>query len=200
VREAIHTPYGEPKEQGFWRDNRAMEEMLAAPLGETAKAIKERPEIVAAAEALLSDCERADAVLDGWEPTATRNQGTIKYLRHDVLIHETLAQRIIGTAELLEAYGKAKALPVEQRGAVLEEAMGQLDQVAKAYGVIEQGVEDSVLEAGGGKCGWGGWYPFVSQGGVQFRAEAGRQEVEKGIARVKEEAGKEVMAEEALGE
>ncbi|MEN6403452.1 MAG: hypothetical protein ABFD94_16040, partial [Armatimonadia bacterium] len=37
----------------------------------------------------------------------------------------------------------------------------------------------SIKEAGGGRCGWGGWFPYITSGGVQFRAQQGRAGVEK---------------------
>jgi hypothetical protein len=195
VREAIHYAYGEPKEEGFWSSNRTPEEMLAAPLAKTTEEIRNRPEIVAEAQRLLGFCDRAQAVLTTWEQAATRNQVTVKYAGQDVLIHKTLATRTIAVAGLVEAWEKAKALPVEQRAAALAEPLGQLGEVVADYAAIEQGFRDSVLEAGGGECGSGGWYPFIAKGGVIFRAQEGRAEVEKQLAHIREAMAKETMPE-----
>jgi len=50
------------------------------------------------------------------------------------------------------------------------------------YQQIEAAFERSIKEAGGGRCGTGGWWPYVASGGVIFRAPQGGAEVEKEIA------------------
>jgi hypothetical protein len=169
--------------------------MLAAPLAKTTEEIRNRPEIVAEAQRLLGFCDRARSVLTAWEKAATLNQVTAKYAGHDVLIHRTLATKVIAVAGLVEAWEKAKALPVEQRAAALAEPLAQLGEVVAGYAAIEQGFRDSVLEAGGGECGAGGWYPFIAKGGVIFRAQEGRAEVEKQLAHIREAMAKETMPE-----
>jgi hypothetical protein len=191
VRAAVHTPYGETKAQGFWANNRVLEEMLAAPVAQTADELTNRPELIEEAAQLLDHCERARTVLEVWRTATTRNQVTLKYLSHDTLIHEAVARRVLATAALLKAYDRARALPADERAAAMQAPLDELAAVAEACGRIEQGFRDSVLEAGGGECGWGGWYPFVAQGGVMFRAKEGRAEVEKAAQTVREAVAQE---------
>lgn len=87
---------------------------------------------------------------------ATRNQVTLKYFAHDVRIMQA----------------KAKLQPVTDA----------LTGLVEDYKTIEKGFADSILEAGGGRCGSGGRYPYIASGGIIFRAPQGRAEIEKEIA------------------
>ncbi len=196
---AIHAPFGEGKEQRFWASNGIEEEMLAAPLAKTAENLKARPEMVDDAKALLAFCERDQKILDEWKQKATRNQVTIDYLAHDVHIHATLARRILAVGSLVAAYERAKALPVAERKAALQPEIGSLQKLVADYQQIETMFDRSVLEAGGGKCGWGPWYPFVAKGGVMFRAAEGRGEVAKEIAYLRKATETDRLPEGAFG-
>ena len=181
IRNALHAPYGDRKEQRFWSSNQAAEEMLAAPLSATADAIKKTPALVDQAHELLGFCQRAYAALDVIDKTATRNQVSAEFYRHDVHIHEALARRIIATQSLIVAYERAKTLKGQAREDALTPEIGHLRGLVADYQKIEAMFDRSIKEAGGGKCGWGNWYPFVAAGGVQFRAPQGRAEIEKEI-------------------
>jgi len=182
VRQAIHAPYGEGKEQKFWASCGSQEEMLAPPVAKTAEEITKRPEIVQEAKELLAYCDRADTILAKWRQAATRNQVTIDFLAHDVHIHATVARRIIAVKSLMDAWERAKELPPAERQAALEPEIERLKQLAADYRQMEAMFDRSIHEAGGGKCGWGPWWPFVSGGGILFRAPQGREQIEKEIA------------------
>ncbi len=197
---AIHAPFGEGKEQGFWANNHIEEETLAAPVAKTAEEVKAHPEMVEQAKALLGFCERDQKILDAWKQQATRNQVTIDYLGHDVHIHATLARRILAVNSLLATYERAKALPAAERKAALAPEIDALQKLVADYREIETMFDRSVLEAGGGKCGWGGWFPFVAKGGVMFRAAEGRGEVEKEIAYLTKAMEAEALPEKSFVE
>lgn len=179
---AVHAPYGSAKEQKFWSSNRVEEETLAAPLRQTAEDIQKQPEMVQQAADLLAFCKRANENLGKLGEQATRNQVSLKYFAHDVRIMRATAQRIMLTGQLVEAYEQAKGLPADQAKAKLQPVIEGLSRLVEEYKAIEQGFSDSVLEAGGGRCGTGGWYPYIASGGIIFRAPQGRAEVEKEIA------------------
>lgn len=182
VRLALHTPYGEGKQQGYWASNRGAEELLAAPLRKTAEDLAARPALVAEATALLACCERARQNLDLLQAEATRNQVTLKYLRHDVRIMETTAKRLLLTARLMEAYARGRGLAAAESVAPLAPLLADLKALADDYRAIEAGFNDSILEAGGGRCGTGAWFPYIASGGIIFRAPQGRAELEKELA------------------
>lgn len=179
---AVHAPYGTTKEQKFWGSNRVEEEMLAAPLRTTAEDIQKQPEMVQQAADLLALCQRANDNLDKLGQQATRNQVSLKYFAHDVRIMRATATRIMLTKQLLDAYEQAKGLPADQAKPKLQPVLEGLAALVDDYKAIEQGFSDSILEAGGGRCGTGGWYPYIASGGIIFRAPQGRAEVEKEIA------------------
>jgi hypothetical protein len=181
IRDAIHSPYGDRKQQRFWGSNQAAEEMLAAPMSATAEAIKKTPALVDQAHELLGFCQRAYAALDAIDKAATRNKVSAEFYRHDVHIHETLARRIITTGSLIVAYERAKGLKGREREEALTPEIGHLRGLVADYQRIEAIFDRSVKEAGGGKCGWGNWWPYVASGGVEFRAPQGRAEIEKEI-------------------
>ena len=180
--QAVHAPYGSTKEQKFWNSNRVEEEMLAAPLRKTAEDIQKQPQLASQASDLLVFCQRASENLSRLNQQATRNQVSLKYFSHDVRIMRTTAQRILLTRQLLDAYEQAKRLPAAQAQAKLQPVIAGLTALVGEYKAIEQGFNDSILEAGGGRCGSGGWYPYIASGGIIFRAPQGRAEVEKEIA------------------
>jgi len=181
VMQALHAPYGESAAQGFWVDNRMMEPMLAEPLSKTAQAIAERPELVEQAKDLAKLCRGAQAILRRWEASAKRNKVTATYLAHDVHIHATVARRILAVKALMDSHEQAQNLGPPEIPDQYSPDIANLRRLVKDYQQIEETFDRSVLEAGGGKCGWGGWYPFVTQGGVQFRAVEGRQHIEEQI-------------------
>ena len=189
VLHAVHAPFGDAKEQGFWRTNRDLEPLLAAPPAKTAEEIAKRPEMVAEAEDLLKLCARAEAVLDRWQKAAKRNQVTIAYLRHDVRIHQTAARRILAIAQATRLRAEAEKAPPEQRKAVLAPAIASLRALAADYDQIEAMFRRSVKEAGGGEAGWGGWFPYVAKGGIQFRVQQGREGVLKLIEETEKVGG-----------
>ncbi|MBI2301377.1 MAG: family 20 glycosylhydrolase [Armatimonadetes bacterium] len=183
VRKAVHAPYGEAKEQGFWRNNQALEPIIAAAPKETLAELGKHPEWVTQAESLLGFCRRADAVLDRWSKAAKRNQVTLEYLRQDVRIHSTAARKLL----LVAAIDKALAAPQTERRELLEAASKELAGLLAEHDRIEAMFRRSVHEAGGGEAGWGGWYPFVAKGGVLFRVAGGRrglQELDAALAKV----------------
>ena len=96
-------------------------------------------------------------------------------------IHETLSRRIIATKSLMDAYERARGLKGKEREDALTPEIGHLRGLVADYQKIEAMFDRSIKEAGGGKCGWGDWWPFVAGGGVQFRAPQGRAEIEKEI-------------------
>jgi hypothetical protein len=199
VCDAIHAPYGAAREQSFWGRNAAAEEMLAAPLASTAEEIKKSPEIVDQAHQLLALCQRAQDALAALRKSATRNQVSLDFYGHDVHIHETLARRIITVKGLMDAWEQAKALKGKQREDLLTAQIGKLRSLVEDYRQIEAMFDRSVKEAGGGKCGSGGWYPFVASGGIIFRAADGRAAAEKEIEYINRSATLDSLPEQAFG-
>ena len=101
IAEGIHTPYGEPKEQKFWRDNRSLETYAGSSLAAIMPLVKAAPALETEAKELLGFCSRADAALDSLKKNSTRNQLTLDYFKHDVRIHRLAANRLLAAAELL---------------------------------------------------------------------------------------------------
>ncbi|MCC7492436.1 MAG: family 20 glycosylhydrolase [Fimbriimonadaceae bacterium] len=169
VQTAVHRPYGAPAEQGFWRDNRALEPLIAAPPAEVAKQLAADPKLLDQAAALLRRCATADATLAQWQAAATRNRVTVEFLRHDVRIHETVARKLqwVAAWAALPAAGDARATQLAALRTELTRLLGLYDQLQALF-------DRSIAEAGGGPAGWGGWYPLVAGGGVQFRLQPGR--------------------------
>ncbi|MEI6499771.1 MAG: hypothetical protein WCP21_01965, partial [Armatimonadota bacterium] len=183
MADAIHAPYGTRKEQGFWTSNRFPEEEIISPATlKVAETLAKQPELAEQAARLQALCERANENLDKLRRQATRNQVSLKFFAHDVLVMHTTAKRILLTKQLVEAYAEAKTLPAEQAKAKLQPAIDGLKSLVGDYKTIEQGFSDSILEAGGGPCGTGGWVPYINGGGIIFRAPQGRAELEKEIA------------------
>ena len=181
--DAIHAPYGTRKAQGFWSSNRFPEEEIISPATpKVAETLAKQPELAEQAAKLQALCERAGENLDKLRQQATRNQVSLKFFAHDVLVMRTTAKRILLTKQLVEAYAEAKTLPVDQARARLQPAIDGLKSLVGDYKTIEQGFSDSILEAGGGPCGTGGWVPYINGGGIIFRAPQGRAELEKEIA------------------
>ena len=184
VLHAWHAPFGERKEQGFWRDCRGLEPRLAQPPAATVAEVAKNPELVKEAERLLAFCDRANRVLDRWRAAGTRNAVTIDFLAHDVHVHETLARRILTMDQLRLVYPKARAAAGPEGQALLAPVVERLKRLVGRYEQMERMFGRSVREAGGGPCGHGGWFPFVAKGGIQFRAALGREGVEQLIARI----------------
>jgi hypothetical protein len=182
VLQAIHMPYGDGREQKFWGANAAAEEMLAPSLRATAEAIAKQPDLVPQAAQLQGFCDRAGAILARWAKAATRNQVTARYLGMDVLIHATVARRIALTGTLMKLQAQAGAADSATVRRGVEAVLPELRGLVEDYQQIEAAFERSIKEAGGGRCGTGGWWPYVASGGVIFRAPQGRAEVEKEIA------------------
>ena len=147
-----------------------------------AEAIAKHPEWVADAPALLALCERANANLAKLSAQATRNPVSLKFYAHDVLVMRTAARRIMVTQQLVDKYAEAQKLSAEQARATLLPVIEGLKSLVTDYAKIEQGFADSILEAGGGPCGTGGWVPYINGGGIIFRAPQGRAELQKQIA------------------
>jgi hypothetical protein len=198
ILQAIHAPFGMGREQKFWSKNAAAEEMLAPPLSATAEEIGKRPEIVAEARELLAFCGQASAALASIEEHGTRNKVSAEYFAHDVHIHETVARRIIAVKGLMDAYEAARKLKGKEREDLLGEQIAALRGLVGEYAKIEAMFERSIHEAGGGKCGWGGWWPFVAGGGIMFRAPQGRAEVEKEIEYLTRAVAMDEMPEKAF--
>lgn len=180
--QALHTPYGKGKEQGFWGDNRIMEEMLAAPLAKTAEELAAKPELAEQAKRLQSFCAEASAAIEKLRGLSTRNQVTLDFMAHDVHIHEALARRILLVRELGELWPELEGLPAAERAARLKPVTEGLRTLVQDYAQMERMFDRSILEAGGGRCGTGGWFPYITSGGIIFRAPQGRAEVEKQLA------------------
>ena len=179
---AIHEPYGERKQQKFWASNRVEEELLAAPLRQTAEELAKQPTMAAEADELQAFCVRANENLAALGARATRNQVSLKYFAHDVRVMAATARRVLVTKQLVDAWAEARALPAAEARAKLRPAMEGLRALVEDYRAIEAGFADSILEAGGGRCGTGGWFPYIADGGIIFRAPQGRAEVEKELA------------------
>lgn len=197
--QAYHAPYGDGKEQKFWRDNRFMEETLAPPLRKTAEEIAKRPELVAEAHELEAFCDRQADILTRWRQAATRNDVTVKYLGLDTLIHGTTCQRLLVTDQLLKLQAEAKTADAATMKPKIEAALAELKDLVASYQAIERGFAASILEAGGGRCGTGGWFPYIATGGVIFRAPQGRAEVEKQIAYLEKALQAEKLPAELFG-
>lgn len=176
---ALHAPYGRGKEQGFWANNRIMEEMLAAPVSKTAEELQKKPELIEQARQLQGFCKQANEAIEKLRALATRNQVTLDYMAHDVHIHDTLARRLLLVAQLTELWPTLEDLPAADRAAKLQPVIEGFKTLAGDYTQMETMFTRSIKEAGGGRCGWGGWFPYITSGGVQFRAQQGREGVEK---------------------
>ena len=101
MAEGIHSPYGEPKEQKFWRDNRSLETYAGSSLTAIMTLVKASPALETEAKELLGFCGRANAALDSLKKLSTRNQLTLDYFKHDVRIHRLVANRLLAAAELM---------------------------------------------------------------------------------------------------
>ncbi|MBM4048264.1 MAG: hypothetical protein FJ279_24435, partial [Planctomycetes bacterium] len=183
--QAIHAPFGERKEQKFWRDSRALEPILGEPPKDTAKRLKENPALVDDAKSLLTFCDRADAVLDKWAKQAKRNKATLAFLKHDVHIHQAAARRILCLDAVLRWQEKAKSQPL---GAAPKDVIEPLVALVKDYDQIEAMFLRSVKEAGGGDCVDKHSWSNTAKGDIWFRARAGREGVEKLIEALKQGA------------
>lgn len=192
---AMHMPYGDSKQQGFWRDNRILEDMLAAPLARTADDLRARPELAAQAEQLRSLCARANAAIDQLRQLATRNQVTLDFMAHDVHIHDTLARRIILTQQLLELWPQLRDLPPADRAARLQPVLDGLKRLPEDYTQMVKMFDRSILEAGGGRCVPGGW---PADGGIVFRAQQGRDEMQRALAQIDQALQAEKLPEDPL--
>ena len=155
--------------------------MAGETLAATAATIAERPDLVEQASRLLGLCARADAILARWQATARRNKVTAEYCAFDVFIHATTARRIVAVAGLQKDWERLCALPPGARAEALKPHIEAFEALRKNYEHIVAMYDRSVLEAGGGKCGSGGWWPFVAQGGVQFAAPKAVEEIAKGL-------------------
>jgi len=100
VMQAIHTPYGEPGKQGFWRDNRGLEPICGLPLAAAAELKSDPAAMAVEAKALLAFCDRADAAVARLRDSAARNRVTLDYLAHDIRIHRLAANRVLAALEL----------------------------------------------------------------------------------------------------
>jgi len=189
VRRAIHAPYGDAKEQKFWRDNRELEPIIGETPTATAKRIAERPEIVAEAQALLDLCANARRILEQWQKEVTRNRVTVDFLLNDVHIHEVAARKILAVNALSKAWIVSREKTPAERKETLAPILTQLQSLVADLNEIEAKYRRSVLEAGGGECGWGGWVPFITTGGIQFRAAEGRKGIEQALERIKASEG-----------
>ena len=169
---AIHAPYGERKEQKFWRDCRALEPILGEPPKHTARMIKDNPGMVDEARELLAFCDRANSVLTDWSKSAKRNQRTIDFLRHDVHMHRAAAHRILFIDHVLR--WKKKGWPPP------DGLLRSLRELAGDYDRLEEMYKRSIKEAGGGECG-----KSTAEGGIRFRLYKGRKEIEKLIENLK---------------
>ena len=109
VHQAIHAPYGERKEQKFWRDCRGLEPILGEPPKSTAKLIGENSALVDEAKELIRLCDRADKVLNQWQASATRNKTTVDFLKHDVHMHRAAANRLLAIDAALRWLKKGTA-------------------------------------------------------------------------------------------
>ena len=181
VMDAIHTPFGEPGKQGFWANNRAMDEILGQPLSKLAETLTEKPEMVAQAKELEGHCRKARSTLEAWLASSPRNAVTAEFYLHDVHIHETVARLILAVDSLVKSYAQARQLGFAELPDQLTPELQKLRRVARDLETIEAMYQRSILEAGGGPCGWGGWFPYVASGGVQFRAPQAKAQIEAQI-------------------
>jgi len=195
VLDAIHEPHGSAKEQGFWRGNRVLEEMLAAPLSKTAEALAEKPELAGEAQRLEGSCQQAYAAIAELRKLATRNAVTLDFMAHDVHIHHTLARRILLTQHLVKLWPQLGALPPAERAAKLQPVRDGLQRLTEEYTQMEKMFDRSILEAGGGRCVAGGW---PADGGIVFRAQQGKAEVEKALVGLQAAMKVEKLPEKAF--
>lgn len=189
VRRAIHAPYGDSKQQKFWRDNRELEPIIGETPNATAKRIAEHPEIVSEAQALLGLCADARRILERWQKEAKRNRVTVDFLLNDIHIHEVAARKLLAVDALSRAWTVSREKTPAEREETLAPILTQLQSLVADLNEIEAMYRRSVLEAGGGECGWGGWVPFITKGGILFRAADGRKGIEQVLGRIKESEG-----------
>ena len=180
VIHAWHAPFGERKEQGFWRDCRDAEPRLAAAPGATIADLGKSPKLADETATLLEFCRRARRVLERWKTAATRNRATIDFLIHDVHIYETLARRIRTLDILRRRYPQAQAAQPDRRTAILRPTIRDLQSLVADYREIERMFERSIKEAGGARCGSGSF----SGGEIRFRSQQGRDGIEKLLKRL----------------
>ena len=100
IIQAIHTPYGEPEKQGFWRNNRALEPICGSPLTTITELNSDAAALTREAQSLLALCDRADDAVEKLRANATRNSITLDYLRHDIRIHRLAANRVLTAQKL----------------------------------------------------------------------------------------------------
>lgn len=101
IMDGIHTPYGEPQSQKFWRNNRILETYAGSPFTAIMEFVKVEPTLEADAKTLLGFCDRGEAALDSLKKHAKRNQRTLDYFKHDIRIHRLAARRLLAAAELV---------------------------------------------------------------------------------------------------
>ncbi|OGV71518.1 MAG: hypothetical protein A3K18_22475 [Lentisphaerae bacterium RIFOXYA12_64_32] len=99
VTQGVHTPYGERKDQKFWRGNRDLETYVGSSLTALVDLGVSSGTLADDAKNLLAYCDRADAALDALRQAATRNQVTLDFFKQDVRIHRLAAERILAAAE-----------------------------------------------------------------------------------------------------
>ncbi len=180
VLNAWHQPFGTTAEQGFWRNCRDAEPVLAETPAETLARLKD-PTHLSETDRLMGFCTRARGILEQWRKEARRNQVTVDFLIHDVHIYETLVRRLRAMDMLRRTYAAARAAPAEKRQAILQPALDALAALVGDYRELEHMFDRSVLEAGGGPCG----QMQLNAGGVIFRAPQGRERLEKLIANLR---------------
>lgn len=181
MMDAIHSPFGPTGKQGFWANNRGLEETLALPLPKLAEMLAEKPEILAQARELAEHCGKARGVLEGWLAASPRNAVTAEFFLHDVHIHETVSRLTLAVKSLEEAYARSRQDGFASLAGQIAPELSRLRALVGDLERIEGMYQRSVLEAGGGPCGWGGWFPYVAGGGVQFRAPQAKAAVQAQI-------------------
>jgi len=175
VLQAWHAPFGDTKDQGFWRSCRDAEPRLAASPAATIADLEKSPGLAKESERLMSFCQRARAVLERWKSSATRNQVTVDFLLHDVHIYETLVRRIRTLDGLRRRYPEARAASADQRAALLAPVLTGLEKLIADYREMEHMFDRSIKEAGGARCGRGSF----SGGEIRFNSPEGRAGLEK---------------------
>jgi hypothetical protein len=195
VLQAIHAPFGAHGKQGYWGNCRELEPIIAEKTVATAKRLKEKPELVGQSQELLEHCAQARSILTQWQKEARRNRVTVDYLLHDVHIHEIAARKLLAVDLLLKDWEKARTVSRGQRQAVLSSVLEECERLVKDLDEIEGMYRRSVVEAGGGECGWGGWATFVAKGGIQFRARDGRANLQETIAKLQNASDAEALTE-----
>jgi len=171
---AIHEPYGNPAEQKFWNNNRALEPILGRSPETTFAMLRKTPDLPAQAKNLLAFCTRADKQLDAWRTRALRNRVTIDFLKHDTTIHRAAAMRILVFAELYRWCTSGAGPPPKPVLRGLERLLAQYDDLERMF-------QRSILEAGGGAPGWGS----LVTGIIRFRVREGRDGVQRLLQRLK---------------